>query len=92
MIRFVCVLIILFIGNCLCVEKIQAQTKPGAYATELYLKLLKGKNIGVVANQTSVIGSVSLIDTLVKSGITIKKNLLSRTWFQGHSRCGSNGR
>ncbi len=89
MIRFVCVLIILFIGNCLCVEKIQAQTKPGAYATELYLKLLKGKNIGVVANQTSVIGSVSLIDTLVKSGITIKKIFCPEHGFRGTADAGA---
>lgn len=64
-------------------------TKPGASNTELYISLLKGKNIGVVANQTSVIGSVSLIDTLVKSGITIKKIFCPEHGFRGTADAGA---
>src|SRR5437879_3279328 len=45
----------------------------GADQTELYLDYLEGKNIGMVLNQTSVIGknNVSSLDSLVKLGVHI---------------------
>lgn len=36
-------------------EKEKQEIKTGAERTNLYLKLLKGKNVGIVANQTSVL-------------------------------------
>ncbi|MBL4888201.1 MAG: DUF1343 domain-containing protein, partial [Flavobacteriaceae bacterium] len=36
-------------------EQHQAQLRVGANQTEIYFPLLKGKHIGIVANQTSVI-------------------------------------
>ncbi len=41
----------------------------GAERTELYFPGLKGKKIAVVANQTSMIGNVHLVDSLVHAGI-----------------------
>ena len=82
-------MMILFIQNYLFTTFVIAQTKPGASSTELYLNLLKGKNIGVVANQTSVIGSVSLVDTLVRSGITIKKIFCPEHGFRGNADAGA---
>jgi len=37
----------------------------GAAQTDKYLPLLKSKNVGIVANQTSVIGKKHLVDTLL---------------------------
>jgi uncharacterized protein YbbC (DUF1343 family) len=82
-------LMILFVQSCLFSSAQPVQTKPGASSTELYMGLLKGKNIGIVANQTSVIGSVSLIDTLVKSGITIKKIFCPEHGFRGTADAGA---
>ena len=49
----------------------------GAQQTERYLPILKNKNIGIVANQTSVIfkaiGHTHLVDSLLKLNIKVKK-------------------
>ena len=57
----------------------------GADQTGLYLNYLKGKNIGMVVNQTSVIGSnlTSSVDSLLKLSISIKKIFGPGAWFQG---------
>ena len=38
--------------------------KTGAEQTERYLPMLKGKRVAIVANQTSIIGKTSLVDSL----------------------------
>jgi uncharacterized protein YbbC (DUF1343 family) len=45
---------------------------PGANQIELYKKIIEGKSVAVVANQTSMIGSTHLVDTLLSLGINIK--------------------
>jgi uncharacterized protein YbbC (DUF1343 family) len=45
----------------------------GAERTDLYLPLIKGKNVAVVANQTSIIGRAHLIDTLLSLNIKISR-------------------
>lgn len=62
---------------------------PGAYRTDVYVPLLKGKRIGVFANQTSVIGSANLIDTLLKQGITISKIFSPEHGFRGTEDAGA---
>jgi uncharacterized protein YbbC (DUF1343 family) len=52
---------------------IQERTVPGAERMDLYLHLIKGKSVAVVANQTSRVGSKHLVDTLLSEGIMIKK-------------------
>jgi uncharacterized protein YbbC (DUF1343 family) len=44
------------------------QVRTGAERTELYLPLLQGKRIGIVANQTSVIKEMHLVDSLYAMG------------------------
>src|SRR5947209_4279579 len=55
----------------------------GAERMEVYLPLLKGKKIGVFANQTSRIGPAHLIDTLLKRGVDIKKIFGPEHGFRG---------
>ncbi|HZV43542.1 MAG TPA: hypothetical protein VFF90_03640, partial [Saprospiraceae bacterium] len=43
----------------------KAEVFPGAWSTETYLPLLKGKRVGILVNQTSTIGKTHLIDSLV---------------------------
>jgi uncharacterized protein YbbC (DUF1343 family) len=50
--------------------------------------MLKGKTIGVVANQTSMIGNVSLVDTLVSSGVKIKCVFAPEHGFRGEAAAG----
>jgi uncharacterized protein YbbC (DUF1343 family) len=47
--------------------------KTGAENINDYLSLIKGKNIAIVANQTSMVGNRHLVDTLLSQGIRIKQ-------------------
>ena len=64
------------------------QIIPGAYRMNIYVPLLKGKRIGVFANQTSVIGKTNLIDTLLKQGVNIKKIFSPEHGFRGNADAG----
>ncbi|MFV0564625.1 MAG: exo-beta-N-acetylmuramidase NamZ domain-containing protein [Flavobacteriaceae bacterium] len=65
----------------------------GANQTANYLPLLKGKQVGLVANQTSVIfkasgGYVHLVDSLFSSGINIKTVFAPEHGFRGTADAG----
>jgi uncharacterized protein YbbC (DUF1343 family) len=45
---------------------------PGANQIEKYKSIIEGKSVAVVANQTSMIGSTHLVDTLLSIGINIR--------------------
>jgi uncharacterized protein YbbC (DUF1343 family) len=55
----------------------------GADQTELYLPVLKGKRVAVMANQTSRIGSRHLVDTLLGLDVDIKKIFSAEHGFRG---------
>lgn len=63
----------------------------GADQTELYVGCLRGKNIGMVLNQTSVIGknNVSSLDSLVKLGVHIVKIFGPEHGFRGTASNGA---
>ena len=60
----------------------------GADRMEVYLPLLKGKNVAVFANQTSIVGYTHLVDTLLKSGIKIVKIFGPEHGFRGTADAG----
>jgi uncharacterized protein YbbC (DUF1343 family) len=64
---------------------------PGADQTALYINYLKGKNIAMVVNQTSIIGKrqVASVDSLLKLGITIKKIFGPEHGFRGNASNGA---
>ncbi|GAA4340886.1 DUF1343 domain-containing protein [Mucilaginibacter gynuensis] len=64
---------------------------PGADRTELYLNDLKGKNIGMVVNPTSIIGKnkTTTVDSLLKLGIGIKKIFGPEHGFRGNASNGA---
>jgi len=45
---------------------------PGANQIELYRKMIEGKSVAVLANQTSMVGQTHLVDNLLNIGINIK--------------------
>jgi uncharacterized protein YbbC (DUF1343 family) len=51
----------------------QNEVSPGAERTELYLSLLEGKRVGIVANQTSMIGKTHLVDSLNALGSKVTR-------------------
>jgi uncharacterized protein YbbC (DUF1343 family) len=62
--------------------------KTGAECTELYFPLITGKRCAVTANHTSVIGSVHLIDSLLNSGITVRKIFSPEHGYDGNTADG----
>ena len=95
--NLVLIKLIIFGIVCLTSTKISAQTnnqqencyKPAADRPELYLKLLKNKNIAVVANQTRLLGDKThLVDFLVKNNIKIKEIFAPEHGFRGNADAG----
>jgi len=64
---------------------------PGADQIYFYIDYLKGKNIGMVINQTSVVGkNLTLsVDSLVELGITVKKIFGPEHGFRGNASNGA---
>jgi uncharacterized protein YbbC (DUF1343 family) len=61
---------------------------PATERLDLYLPLLKGRNVALFANQTSMVGQTHLVDILVKKGITIKKIFSPEHGFRGVADAG----
>jgi uncharacterized protein YbbC (DUF1343 family) len=61
----------------------------GAERTEVYLPMINGKKIAVAANQTSMIGSVHLADSLVSCGIDIVRIFSPEHGFRGNEDDGA---
>ena len=66
-----------------------SQVKVGAEQTELYFPFLKGKRIAVCANQTSMVGEVHLIDTLIATEIDVVKIFSPEHGFGGDAEAGA---
>ncbi|HEY9486824.1 MAG TPA: DUF1343 domain-containing protein [Chryseosolibacter sp.] len=60
-----------------------ASVQVGADQLDVLLPLLEGKNIALVVNHTSLVGQTHLTDTLMSSGITIKKVFAPEHGFRG---------
>jgi uncharacterized protein YbbC (DUF1343 family) len=61
----------------------------GADQTAKYLPYLKGKRIGLVANQSSIIGRKSSVDSLLSLGINIVKVFGPEHGFRGNASNGA---
>lgn len=60
----------------------------GAERTEVYLPLLEGKSVGIIANQTSAINGIHLVDTLVSLGINVQRVFAPEHGFRGNASAG----
>jgi uncharacterized protein YbbC (DUF1343 family) len=67
------------------------EMKTGADQTEKYLPYLKGKRIGIVSNQTSIIGKrkTHLVDSLQKLGVNIVAVFGPEHGFRGNASAGT---
>ncbi len=64
---------------------------PGAEQPELYLDHLQGKNVGIVANQTSILthsNNKHVVDFLLEKGINVKKVFVPEHGFRGQADAG----
>lgn len=60
----------------------------GAERMHLYLDNLKGKSVGVVVNQTSIVQNVHLVDSLISLGVNVKKIFSPEHGFRGMADAG----
>jgi uncharacterized protein YbbC (DUF1343 family) len=70
------------------VPSIKENILTGAEQTEKYLPYLKDKRVGIVGNQTTVIGNTHLVDSLHKLGVTIAKVFGPEHGFRGNASAG----
>ncbi len=61
----------------------------GADQTERYVPLLKDKRVGLIVNQTSVIGKTHLVDTLLKLNVNVKTIFAPEHGFRGDADAGA---
>ena len=54
-----------------------------------YLPLLDGKRVGVVGNQTSIVGKTHLVDTLLSLGVHVRKIYTPEHGFRGNADAGA---
>lgn len=73
------------------VPRTAATIETGADQTQLYIPYLKGRKIGMVVNPTSVFGKnkVTVVDSLLKRGISIKKIYGPEHGFRGNASDGA---
>ena len=67
---------------------IRAQVKTGAEDVDAYFSLLMGKNIGVVANNASVVRNVNVVDFLLKEGFAVKRIFSPEHGFRSSADAG----
>jgi len=63
---------------------VNGEILPGAYTTGRYLPLLKGKKVGIVANNTSLIKNTYLVDSLISLKVDVKKIFGPEHGFRGN--------
>lgn len=60
----------------------------GADRINVYMPLIKGRTVGIFANQTSMVGNTHLVDTLMKLGVDIKVIFGPEHGFRGTADAG----
>jgi uncharacterized protein YbbC (DUF1343 family) len=80
------------VSACMTSLSCQSQVLPGAENTKQYIKLLNGKNIGVVAHQASLISTsdknIHLVDALLNEKINVEKVFAPEHGFRGTADAG----
>jgi uncharacterized protein YbbC (DUF1343 family) len=65
------------------------EIKTGAQQTALYFPELKGRSIGIICNQTSLVGTAHLVDTLISSGFNVRVIFSPEHGFRGQAEAGA---
>ena len=82
--------LLIFVALNFTAKKLRAQSPvvTGAERISVYLPLLKGKKVGIFANQTSIVGKTHLVDTLKKLGVNITVIFGPEHGFRGTADAG----
>ena len=66
----------------------QSKVIAGAERINVYLPLIKGKRVGIFANQTSMVGNTHLVDMLIDHGVEVKVIFGPEHGFRGTADAG----
>jgi uncharacterized protein YbbC (DUF1343 family) len=66
-----------------------SEIQTGAARTDLYFPALTGKTIGIICNQTSLVGNTHLVDTLISAGFSVRAIFSPEHGFRGDSDAGT---
>jgi uncharacterized protein YbbC (DUF1343 family) len=69
--------------NCQSQPAVREKIMTGAEQPEQYLHLLKGKRVGLVANNTAIKGSLHLLDFLIREKINVVMVFAPEHGFRG---------
>jgi len=86
------ILILLFsslLTNCTIKSSKESTIVTGADQTEKYIPYLKGKNVAMTMNQSSIIGNKLSMDSLISSGIKVVKVFGPEHGFRGNASDGA---
>ncbi len=64
-------------------ESESAKILTGAEQLDVYLPLLKGKKVGLMANQTTIVGDKHLVDVLLENEVDLKFAFIPEHGFRG---------
>lgn len=81
--------IIAFLFCCLQLACAQGELRMGSERTGAYLPLLEGQKIGVVGNQSSLIGQTHLVDSLLAVDVAVVKVFSPEHGFRGTADAGA---
>lgn len=84
-------MLVILLALCLLSSLSQAQSDrviTGAERIQVYLPMIKGKSVGIFANQTSMVGNTHLVDTLQKLGVKIAAIFGPEHGFRGNADAG----
>src|SRR5688572_6811610 len=69
-------------------QAVESRIMPAAERINVYLPLIKGRKVGIFANQTTTVGNTHLVDTLRKLGVDIKVIFGPEHGFRGTADAG----
>jgi uncharacterized protein YbbC (DUF1343 family) len=90
--RIIWIVVICFLqftaSECQSVPVIQGKIQTGAEQPEQYLPLLRGKKVGLVANNTAIKGDIHLLDFLILEKINVVMVFAPEHGFRGEASAG----
>ena len=74
--------------NVIAEDNVNDSVVVGASRLDYYIKFIKNKSVAVIGNQTSMVGNVHLVDTLLSLGVDVKMVFAPEHGFRGMADAG----
>lgn len=84
------VAILLYFAAGVCHAQVADNIVTGAEQVSVYVPTIGKERVGVVANQTSIVGKTHLVDVMLAANIKVKKIFTPEHGFRGNAEAGEN--